>query len=50
MKKQPKKIAKLTLSKETLDRMDLDKVAGGYDRNGNVVGIIETDTPSECFC
>ena len=47
MKKQPKKIAKLTLSKETLDRMDLEKVTGGY---GNIARIIETDTPSECFC
>jgi len=47
MKKPPKKIAKLTLSKETLDRIDLAKVAGGY---GNIAKIIETDTPSECFC
>jgi hypothetical protein len=48
MKKQAKKIAKLVLSKETLDRLDLEKVAGGLPRN--VVGIVETDTPSECFC
>jgi hypothetical protein len=50
MKKQ-QKIAKLVLSKETLDRMDLEKVKGGVlERNVGNVGIIETDTPSECFC
>ncbi len=47
MKKQPKKIAKLTLSRETLDRIDLESVKGGYANNQR---IVETDTPSECFC
>ncbi len=39
-----KKLGKLTLSKETLRNVvegELKRVAGG---------IVETDTPSECFC
>lgn len=39
-----KKIAKLTLAKETLRKItepELGRVAGG---------IVETDTPSDCFC
>ena len=47
MKKQPKKVAKLSLSKETLNRLDLEKVKGGLYNN---VAIIETDQYSECFC
>jgi hypothetical protein len=48
VKKQPKKPAKLVLSKETITRIDLEAVQGG--RLANNVRIIETDTPSECFC
>jgi hypothetical protein len=47
MKKQSKKITKLVLSKETLDRIDLESVKGGAT---NIQQIVETDTPSECFC
>jgi len=47
MKKQSKKIAKLTLSKETLSRINLESVKGGAT---NLQQIVETDTPSECFC
>jgi hypothetical protein len=48
MKKQPKRPAKLMLSKETLSRMDLESVQGGLDQNQRM--IVSTDTPSECFC
>ena len=48
MKKQTKKPAKLVLSKETLSRIELETVKGGQLANN--VRIIETDTPSECFC
>jgi hypothetical protein len=48
MKKQPKKPAKLTLSKETLSRIELESAQGGL--YGNNAKIVETDTPSECFC
>ncbi|HEX4498915.1 MAG TPA: hypothetical protein VIE43_24770 [Thermoanaerobaculia bacterium] len=48
MKKQTKPIAKLTLSRETLDRLELKGVQGG--RATNINQIVETDTPSECFC
>lgn len=47
MKKQAKKPTKLVLSKETLDRIALESVKGGLYGN---VAIVETDTPSECFC
>jgi hypothetical protein len=47
MKKQAKKPAKLTLSKETLSRIELESAQGGYGLNAK---IVETDTPSECFC
>lgn len=48
MKKQPKRPAKLVLSKETLSRLELENVKGGLYRNDQA--IVETDTPSECFC
>lgn len=38
----------LALSKETLDRIALETVQGGL--YGNNAKIVETDTPSECFC
>lgn len=48
MKKQAKKVAKLTLSRETLTRLDLESVKGALERNYQQ--IVSTDTPSECFC
>jgi hypothetical protein len=48
MKKQAKKPAKVVLSKETLNRIDLESVQGGLSANAQK--IVETDTPSECFC
>jgi hypothetical protein len=47
MKKQPKPTPKLVLSRETLDRLELKSVKGGLERSQQ---IVETDTPSECFC
>jgi hypothetical protein len=48
MKKQPKKPAKLVLSRDTLSRLELEKVQGGALETNQ--RIVETDTPSECFC
>ena len=48
MKKQAKPTPKLVLSRETLDRLELKGVKGGLAENQQK--IVETDTPSECFC
>jgi hypothetical protein len=47
-----KKIRKMKLARETLRRLEpleLQQVAGGATY-GAANRIIETDTPSECFC